>query len=92
MTITEYAVRSVALRKDIAASQPLIGYSIEVLRHAALMALALMFLDLGPSTAFNGTPWARARFIVGFGLLMGAVQVWRLRRSALRHGAASHAS
>lgn len=81
MTRAEYFITGEARRRELARTHGFFFFGFEALRHAAVMALLLEFVDLFSRAFYSGEPWQRIRFVVGFALLMAGVQLWRLRHA-----------
>lgn len=77
MSLSEYAQKLLALRAEFRSSNRRLAFLIEVGRYASVMALVLTVADLSTLTTFAAVPRKRLVFIVGWALLMAAVEAVR---------------
>lgn len=76
MTISEYALKSLALRQQLRSSNRAVAFALEAGRGAAIMALLLSVTDAANLGRFND-PVRRLAFIGGWAVLMAGLGALR---------------
>lgn len=79
MTFRDYLVSSKRLRHETARSRPLQFFLTETGRHAAVLALVLVVMDVTPFTFRGDSPWGRLLFIGLWSVVMAGLRLVRLR-------------
>ena len=77
MTLSEYAIQSLRLDRQLRASSRITAYAVDALRIAEIMALVTLLFDLTPWGNLEQTPQQRIGFVVFFSLLMAAINLVR---------------
>lgn len=77
MTLSEYAIQSLRLDRQLRASSRITAYAVDALRIAEIMALVTLVFDLTPWGDLDQTPQQRIGFVVFFSLLMAAINLVR---------------
>ena len=78
MSLTDYAVKTLALRAEFRASNRGLAVLFEIGRGAAGTALVLVIADFAGFPIFAAEPKARVFFIVGSAVLMPLVEAIRV--------------
>ena len=77
MKLSEYALKSLALRQQLRSSNRALAFVFEVGRGAAIMALILSVADAANLGIFDDGPARRLVFIGGWAVLMAGLEVLR---------------
>ena len=77
MTLTEYAIQSLRLDRQLRASSRITAFAVDALRTAEVMALVTLLFDLTPWGTVDQTPQQRIGFVVLFSLTMAAINLVR---------------
>ena len=77
MTLSEYALRSLHLDRQLRASSRITAYGVQALRMAEIMALLTLLSDLTPWRVVAESPGQRISFIAFFSLAMAALNLVR---------------
>lgn len=78
MKLTDYAIKSLRLDRELRSSSRIVAYALDAFRHASIMALLLLCLDLTPFALYpTEEPRRRLTFIILWALLMALINLVR---------------
>ncbi len=78
MKLTDYAIKSLRLNRELRTTSRIVAYALDAFRHAGILAFLLLCLDLTPWALFPA-PDVRARlsFVVLWALCMALINLVR---------------
>ena len=78
MKLTEYATKSLRLDQELRSTSRVIAYALDAWRHAGIMALLLLVMDLTAWSPFAANePRTRLSFVALWALFMAVFNLWR---------------
>ncbi len=78
MTISQYSVKRLRLDRELRQRSRILAFGHDAFRHAQIMALIVLLLDLTPWAFFEpGESSRRASFVLGWAIFMAAFYLLR---------------
>jgi formate-dependent nitrite reductase membrane component NrfD len=76
--ISQYSIKRVRLDRELRDRSRILAFGLDAFRHAQIMALLILLLDLTPWAFYEpGESAQRASFVLGWAILMATIYLFR---------------